>query len=95
MLTRKKKKKKADTYQATTNQKKAVVAIIIEGKSEFSTKNFKWKRASLSLLKVKVLKEVIKHVGDNSYSISINQKLRNKRNGQKQNSVKIISLSVF
>ena len=43
--------------------------------------------------RINFLKEIIKHVGDNSDSISTNQKLRNKRNEQKQNSVRIISQS--
>ena len=43
--------------------------------------------------RINFLKEIIKHVGDNSDSISTNQKLINKRNEQKQNSVRIISQS--
>ena len=34
---------------------------------------------------------MFKHIDDNSDSISINQKLRNKRNGQKQSSLRITS----
>lgn len=92
MLQRKEKKKEkrwADTYQATTNKKKAEVAIIIEGKSKLRRKNFKWERGSFSLRKAEVLKEMIKHVGEKSDGISINQKLGNKKNGQKQNCVRL------
>ena len=42
---------------------------------------------------INFLKEILKHVGDNSDSTTTNQKLRNKRNKQKQNYVRIISQS--
>lgn len=43
---------------------------------------------------INFLKEILKHVGDNSDSTTTNQKLRNKRNEQKQNYVRIISQSL-
>lgn len=42
---------------------------------------------------INFLKEILKHVGDNSDSTTTNQKLRNKRNEQKQNYVRIIAQS--
>lgn len=44
---------------------------------------------------INFLKEILKHVGDNSDSTTTNQKLRNKRNETKQNYVsRIISQSL-
>ena len=55
--------------------------MIIESRFELK-RNVKWERASLSLQKVKILQEIIQHIGDNSGSISLNQTFRNKEMGK-------------